>query len=443
MRLFELFIGFRYLKSKKHQAFISFNTLLSVFIVMIGVFILVVVISVMNGFQAQIKDKILDVDSHITVNGFNGENNEDGIIHYEEAARKILTNPEVISAEPYFSGKGILRVNRRISAIIIRGIGDGNSIPPDYRRFIDEAQEGMENPQNSFSGPDAKEIFIGREMAEYNSIFIGDIVELIVPKGQFNAITGSTPGVERFTVAGYFKTGYYDFDTSLVFTSLPVAQKLFGIDDRVWGIGVKIKDIYKMDRVARELQELLGYEFQTITAEDKNQNLFYALKIERFIMTVILFLVIVSAGFTIMGTLVMVVMEKRKAIGILKSLGATQASIMTIFVLEGFFIGIIGAVSGLVLGIATAINLEEIILWIERMINAIGFWIYQTFNMGTWIDIAVVPTHVYYIDQLPAEIKPAFITFISVFAVFLATVSSIFPAWHASRLKPVETIRDE
>ncbi|MFW5808630.1 MAG: ABC transporter permease, partial [Spirochaetota bacterium] len=205
----------------------------------------------------------------------------------------------------------------------------------------------------------------------------------------------------------------------------------------------KIQDIYKMNRVATELQEMLGYDYQTFTAEDRNQNLFYALNIEKFVMTVILFLVIVSAGFTIMGTLVMVVMEKRKAIGILKSLGATQASIMTIFVLEGFFIGIIGAVSGLLLGIVTAINLEAIILWIENVVNTVGVWIYTTFNIGTWIDVHIVPTHVYYIDQLPAEIKPAFITFIGVFAVFLATVSSIFPAWHASRLKPVETIRDE
>lgn len=443
MRLFELFIGFRYLKSKKHQAFISFNTLLSVLIVMIGVFILIVVISVMNGFQSQIKDKILDVDSHITINGYDGENFDGGIQEYDAVVEKVLDHPAVISADPYFQGQGILRVNDTISAVIIRGIGDGTEIPPDYIDFLRQGQEDMPDAVYEFSAPDAKEIFVGKEMADYKNIFVGDRVELIVPKGKFNVVTGSAPEVEKFTVAGYYKTGYLEFDTKMLLMSLPMAQKLYGMDDRVWGIGVKIRDIYKMKKVAAELQDMLGYEFQTFTAEDRNQNLFYALNIEKFVMTVILFLVIVSAGFTIMGTLVMVVMEKQKAIGILKSLGVSQSSIMTIFVLEGFFIGIIGAVSGLVLGIVTAINLEAIILTIEDVINAGAVWIYGLFDLGTWIDIQIVPTHVYYIDHLPAEIKPGFVTFIAVFAVFLATTSAIFPAWHASRLKPVETIRDE
>jgi lipoprotein-releasing system permease protein len=196
--------GFRYLKSKKHQAFISFNTLLSICIVLLGVFILIVVISVMNGFQAKIKDKIIDVDAHITVNGFNGHNFEDGIKNYREAVKLIKENSEVVSAEPYFQGQGILRVNSTISAVLIRGVGSGVDIPADYLKFIDEGQEGMPSARRSFQGPDVKEVFIGKEMAELRNVFIGDIIELIVPKGRFDAIAGSAPGVERFYRGGVF-----------------------------------------------------------------------------------------------------------------------------------------------------------------------------------------------------------------------------------------------
>lgn len=441
MNLYELFIGFRYLKSKKNQAFISFNTLLSIFIVFIGVFILIIVISVMNGFQAQIKDKILDVDSHITVMAYNSGSTETGMSNYNRVSETIKEYPEVVSAVPYFQGQGILRDKNKISAVLIRGVGEGNDLPPDFKKYVDVVRDDFPDCAEGFSGID--EVFVGLELAEMNHILIGETIEVIVAKGQFSVVTGSTPGVEKLKVVGYFKTGYYEFDTNMIITSLPTAQKIYDIPGRVWGIGVKIRDIFRMDQVASSLQSMLGYEFQVYTAEDRNQNLFYALNIEKFVMTVILFLVIVSAGFTIMGTLVMVVMEKRKAIGVLKSMGASPYSIMTIFVLEGFFIGLIGTVCGLCLGLATAINLETIILFIENVINVSGAWIFATFDLAIWTDIHIVPTHVYYIDHIPSEIKPGFVSFIAVFAVFLSTVAAIFPAWHASRLKPVETIRYE
>ncbi|MBN2436118.1 MAG: ABC transporter permease [Spirochaetes bacterium] len=445
MNLYELFIGFRYLKSKKHQAFISFNTLLSVGIVFLGVFILVLVISVMNGFQAQIKDKILDIDSHITINGYDGINFSAGIDDYEKVAKKILANPDVVSAEPFFQEEGILSFNRKISGVMIRGIGSEEGIPENIGKFIDEGQMGMENPQRGFTGPN--QVYIGKELSSLKQIYIDDTIEIIVAKqNQTDGLSGfaaSAPRIEKLKVVGYFKTGYYDFDTKMLITSLPTTQKIYGYEGKAWGIGVKVRDIYQVNRIAAELQEMLGFDYQTFTVEDRNENLFQALNIERLVMTVILFLTIISAGFTIMGTLVMVVMEKRKAIGILKSLGAKPSSIMTIFILEGFLIGVIGTVAGLFTGIAAALNLEQIIISIENFINYAGEWLYTAFNLGIWINKHIVPTHVYYIDAIPTEIKPGFVIFIAVFAVFLSTVASIFPAWHASRLKPVETIRYE
>ncbi len=433
MSLYELFIGFRYLKAKKSQGFISFNTVLSIFIVFIGVFILIVVISVMTGFQSQIKDKIIDVDSHITVATYFGESG-DGIRNYAELQKKIATVGGVTSINPYLQGQGLARYRTFITPVMIRGIGSIGALPDDVRTFIIEGEKNYQK---------AGEVYIGAEMAFNNNIRVGDTIELIVPRGRLTATTGVTPGMGSFKIAGFFKTGYYDFDTRLILMPLRSAQALYGVGDIVWGIGIKIYDIYKMDYLASKIQSVIGFQYQTLTAEQRNQNLFYALKLEKLIMTIILFLVVISAGFTIMGTLVMVVMEKKKAVGVLKSMGARPNSIMAIFVLEGFLIGVIGSVLGVIFGLAASLNLEAIIRWIERLINLTMTHIYKAFDLGVFYNISLVPKSVYYIDTIPAEINPEFVVLIASVAVFLATVAAIFPSWHASRLKPVETIRYE
>ncbi len=210
-----------------------------------------------------------------------------------------------------------------------------------------------------------------------------------------------------------------------------------------YAVGVKINDIYQMNRMSSILQSVIGYQYVTMTAEQRNHNLFYALRLEKLIMTIILFLVIISAGFTIMGTIVMVVMEKRKAIGVLKSMGARPRSIMIIFVLEGFLIGVTGSILGVIFGLAASLNLESIILWVEDSINAFMIWFYHIFNLGEFYRITLKPTSVYYIDSIPTEISPEFVVFIAAAAIFLATIAAIFPSWQASRQRPVETIRYE
>ncbi|PKL35732.1 MAG: hypothetical protein CVV44_19580 [Spirochaetae bacterium HGW-Spirochaetae-1] len=435
MKLYELFIGFRYLKSKKSQGFISFNTLLSVLIVGIGVFILIVVISVMNGFQAQIKDKILDVDSHITVSNIYGDIKGNSITEYNSLGERIRSIDGIVSVNPFIQGQGLLRHHSYISYVMIRGMGSRGNVPAEVKKFITEGGDDFAVK---------KGVYIGSEMALNYNIKRDQYIEIIVPRGQLTATEGVTPGIGRFKVLGFFKTGYYDFDTKLVIMSLAEAQNLFEVGNVAWGIGIKVKDVYnQLNRISSKIQSVIGFQYVTMTAEEKNQNLFYALKLEKLIMTIILFLVIISAGFTIMGTLVMVVMEKRKAIGILKSMGARPTSIMVIFIMEGFLIGVIGAVTGVIAGLAASLNLEAIILWIEKSINAVMAGIYQAFNLGIFYKISIVPTHVYYIDSIPTEVKPEFVAFIAIFAVFLATVSAIFPAWHASRQNPVETIRYE
>ncbi len=434
MNFFELFIGFRYLKAKKNQAFISFNTLLSIFIVFIGVFILILVISVMNGFQAQIKDKILDVDSHITVSRLHSEIRGDSIENYKPVVEKIQKIKGIKSVNPYIQGQGLLRHKTYINPVLIRGTGDKGNIPSDVKKFITQGSENFAIKTG---------VFIGEEMAINRKISAGESLELIVPKGKLTAYEGVLPGIGNYQVLGFFKTGYYDFDTKMIIMSLPDSQELFDVGDRITNIAVKVNDIYSLDNISSKIQSSVGFSFMTMTAEEKNHNLFYALRLEKLIMTIILFLIILSAGITIMGTLVMVVMEKRKAIGILKAMGAGTNSIMAIFVLEGFFIGLIGSMLGVFTGIAASLNLESIIRWVENSINFIISFIYKIFELGYYNKITIVPTHVYYIDVLPTQINPEFVVLISIFAVFLSTAAAIFPAWHASRLKPVEIIRYE
>lgn len=433
MSLFELFIGFRYLKAKKSQGIISFNTILSITIVCIGVFILIIVISVMNGFQSAIKDKILDVNYHISVINY-PISREKVIKNYTAIKNKIASIKGIKSAEPYVEGQAIFRFKDNFSPVVIRGEGSDKKLPEEVQKFITEGEK-------KYSGK--YEVFIGAEMALNNNIKIGDKIELIVAKGNMKTAEGIQPGKDIFTVIGYFKTHYYEYDTSLIIMSMKSAQRLYDMGDTASGIGAKVNDIYKMDYFAGKIQSTIGYEYQTRTAEEKNQNFFYALRLEKLIMTIILFLVIISALFTIMGTLVMVVAEKRRAIGILKSMGAKPKSIMAIFVMEGFLIGLTGSCIGVILGLAASVNLESIIVWIEKAINNTMSFIYGLFNLGFYERVSLVPKHVYYLDTIPTEISAEFVVTITVITVFLSTVAAIFPSWHASRLQPIETIRYE
>ncbi|MDY6969153.1 MAG: FtsX-like permease family protein, partial [Spirochaetota bacterium] len=337
-------------------------------------------------------------------------------------------------AIPYVQGQGLIRFQTYISPVVIRGIESRNRLPEDISKFITKGAKIFKR---------TNEVYIGAEMAYNYSIKIGNIIELIVPMGRLNAVTGITPATKKYKVIGFFKTGYYDFDNGLIIMSIPAAQKLYNIGKTIRGIGIKIDDVFKMDYTASQIQSVIGYDFQTLTAEQRNQNLFYALKLEKLIITIILFLIIISAGFTILGTLVMVVMEKRKSIGILKSMGAKPMSIMTIFVMEGFFIGLTGTFLGVIFGLAASLNLESIINWIENTINSVMGYIYYLFKLGSFLRISLVPKHVYYLDNIPTEINPEFIVFVAIIAVFLSTAATIFPAWNASRQLPAETIRYE
>ncbi len=433
MSLFELFIGFRYLKAKKTQGLMSFNTVLSIIIVFLGVFILIVVISIFSGLQSAIKDKILDVNSHLFLINY-PISREKGIKNYDRFKTKIESIKGVKSAEPYIENQALFRFKENISTVMVRGMGTEKNVPEEIKKYVVKGEK-------KYTGRNV--VYIGSEMASNNNINIGDKIELFVPKGKLTLKTGMEAGKGVFTVIGIFKTHYYEYDTSLIVMSLKSAQDLYEIGNTIMGIGIKIFDIWKMDQIAVNIQTEIGYEYQIMTAEEKNYNFFYALRLEKLSMIIILFLVIISAMFTIMGTMVMVVAEKRRSIGILKSMGAKPKSIMTIFVMEGFLIGLAGSLAGVILGLAASINLESIIDWIEAAINRTMSFFYHLFNLGIFERISLVPKRVYYLDRIPTQISVEFVVTIAIITVFLSTMAAIFPSWHASRLQPIETIRYE
>jgi lipoprotein-releasing system permease protein len=433
-RLYEFLISFRYLRAKKNQAFISFNTVLSIGIVFIGVFALIVVISVMNGFQAQIRDKILDISPHIEITSMYKAKKSKGLKRYREVVKEVEGIEGITDVYPYVQGQALMRYRGAIRPVMVEGVGSIEKMPQHITRFIRSGKEKFARERG---------VFLGEEMTLINGVDAGDYIDIIVPKGSIKTRVGVMPGLGRFKVLGFFKTGYYPYDTGMVVMTFPQAQKLFSLGDRAIGIAVKLKDIFAMDRTAATIQRGIGFDYATETAEDKNRNLFQALRLEKMIMTVILFLVIASSTITIMGTLVMVVMEKRKAVGILKAMGAKPLSIMVIFITEGFLIGVIGAFTGAMAGIAASLNLQAIILSIEKVVNLVMKYIFLLFNLGIPSPVSLVPDRVYYFDTIPAIVNPQFVTFVAVVAVFLSTMAALFPAWQASRMSPVDTIRYE
>ncbi len=432
MNLYELFIGIRYLKAKKSKGVISFNTVLSISIVVIGVFFLIIVISIFNGFQKTIKDKIFDMNFHISVTNYFFDNDK-GIKDYKRLKKRIESVKGIISAEPYIEGPAVFRFRRDNSFVAVRGMGFERSLPDVFLKFIVKGEKKFTN---------ADEVYIGYEMASNRNINIGDKIDLIVPKGKLSVTSNFQGGQGTFKVIGFFKTGYYEFDKGLVLMSVVAAQELYDIGDTVSGIGVKVSNIYNMDYTARLIQMTVG-DFQTRTIEEENQNRFNALKLQKLGQIIILFLVIVSALVTILGTVIIVVSEKRQAIGILKSMGAKARSIMTVFILEGFLIGLAGSVIGVILGLITSLNLETIIGWIQRIINGFMQFVYTIAGLGPFEPVSILPKDIYYMDSIPTEISPEFVVTITILTIFLSTIAAVFPAWHASRLQPVETIRYE
>ncbi len=439
---YELFIGLRYLRPKKGKGFFSFSFFLSTFIVFLGVFILIVVISVMGGFQQQIKDTLLQADSHILIRNRPHINTYKPLDNYQELVKKIETHKSVIWAMPYIRGDGLLRRSGVVKPVQIRGI----PVDPKTRMV----PKGLQSMIVNYFGekltlpsrlviPKGQKILAGYELKNEINLDTGTKLELIVPQGDLTARVGLQPVIEDFEVSGFFKTGYYAYDSSMVYISMKEAGRIYGVGDKAYGIAVKIKDLFASSKVRDEILDIIGHKYMGMTIEEQNENLFQALHLEKGVMSILLFLIIVAAAFNITGTLIWLVMDKRKAIGILKSLGASSSSILKIFIFQGFFIGVIGTGAGVLLGVLTASNMEVIIQNVEKVINFVMSFLYQLFG-AFWSKISIVPK-IYYVEGFPSQVELGFVLWVAGFTIIITTLSGLVPAWQAAKLQPVETMR--
>ena len=412
---YEMFIGLRYLRAKRKQTFVSLITLISIAGVMVGVTALIVVIAVMNGFKEDLRDKILGVTSHVVISRFDGN-----ISKYQEVRAKVGEVSGVNAATPFIYTQVMISSRKAISGAVLRGIEPKTAskvinLPKNLRAGSLEELEAENKPEGMRSTPG---IILGNELARNIGASRGEPVTVISPLGRLTPL-GRVPRSQTFRVAGIFDSGMYEYDSTIAYVSLWAAQRFLGIGDRVTGIEVRVDDIYAADRVARAIGKALGgYPYWSRDWMRMNKNLFSALKLEKIVMFIILTLIILVAAFNIVGTLIMVVIEKTRDIAILKSMGATRRSIMKIFMIEGAVIGLVGTLLGL-LGGYTICTLLATYKFIE------------------------LPSDVYYISTLPVQMNPLDVALIALAAIVITLAASVYPAWQASRFDPAEAIRYE
>ena len=412
---YELFIGLRYLKAKRKQTFVSLITFISIAGVMVGVTALIVVIAVMNGFKEDLRDKILGVTSHVVISRFDGN-----ISKYQQVRAKVEEVSGVSAATPFIYTQVMISSRKAISGAVLRGIEPKTAskvinLPKNLRAGSLEELEAEEKPEGMRSTPG---IILGNELARNIGVSRGEPVTVISPLGRLTPL-GRVPRSQTFRVAGIFDSGMYEYDSTIAYVSLWAAQRFLGIGDRVTGIEVRVDEIYEADRVAKAIGKALdGYPYWSRDWMRMNKNLFSALKLEKIVMFIILTLIILVAAFNIVGTLIMVVIEKTRDIAILKSMGATRSSIMKIFMIEGAVIGLVGTLLGL-LGGYTLCKLLATYKFIE------------------------LPSDVYYISTLPVQMNPFDVALIALAAIVITLAASVYPAWQASRFDPAEAIRYE
>ncbi len=380
----------------------------------LGVWALIVVLSVMNGFQQELRARILGVASHVQIQGL-----DDGLGAWQQVAREATENPEVVAAAPYINQQGLIANQQNVQGVLVRGI-----LPMEEDRVADIGQH-MKAGRLSDLRPGEFGIVLGSELAYAVNARLGEKVVLISPQGQVTP-AGILPRIKQFTVVGIFEVGMYEYDAGLALIELQDAQKLYRLGDRVSGVRLKLKDLFRAPSVARELTRSIREDVMVADWTRSHANFFRAVQIEKRVMFIILTLIVAVAAFNLVSSLVMAVTDKQADIAILRTLGATPASIMKIFMIQGSVIGVIGTLIGVLTGVITALNIETVVPAIERIFN-----------------VQFLAKDVYYISDLPSQLQSPDVIAVAAISLVLSFVATLYPSYRAARVNPAEALRYE
>ncbi len=408
------YIGLRYTRAKKRTQFISFITLTSILGIALGVTALITVLSVMNGFQDELRQRILGMTAHATITGRNGQLQDWSLLK-----QKLKNTPHIQGMAPFVRGQVMLNFDRRVSGSVLRGI------LPDQEPQVSDVGNKMKLGNLSSLTAGSFNIVLGKELANYLGVMLGDKVTVISP--QVNSTpAGIIPRLRRFTVSGVFEVGMYEYDRNMALVHMQDAAKLFRLRENVSGLRLKLDDLFNAPVISKQLANQLYPEYRVSDWTRAHSNFFRAIQTEKRVMFIILLLIVAVAAFNIVSTLVMVVTDKRGDIAILKTQGLSNPAVMGIFIVLGCVIGIIGTLLGTAGGVLLALNVETIVPAIEQLFG-----------------VHFMSAEVYYISEVPSKLDWNDVYQIAGVAFLLTLIATLYPAWQASRINPAEVLRYE
>jgi lipoprotein-releasing system permease protein len=415
---YELAVGLRYTRARRgtgRNAFVSFIAAVSMLGIALGVAALIVVLSVMNGFQEELRTRILSVASHIEIRALQGA----GLADWRGVARAAAANPHVKASAPYVFGQAMLSAGEVNRGTLIRGID------PALEETVADFGAHMREGSLSALKPGEFGIVLGADLARGLGVKSGDTVVVITPQGTVTP-AGTLPRVKSFHAVGVFEIGMYEFDSGLALIHIADAQKLYRMDDTVSGVRLKLDDLFAAPEVARALLPALPMDAEVRDWTLSHANFFRAVAIEKRMMFLILTLIVAVAAFNIVSAQMMVVTDKQADIAILRTQGASPASILAIFVIQGALVGTVGTVLGVAGGLALALNIETVVPFVERMLG-----------------IQFLDKSVYYISELPSQVQTGDVVLVAAIALALTLLATLYPSWRAARVNPAEALRYE
>ncbi len=409
------YIGLRYTRAKRRNHFISFISMTSILGIALGVTALITVLSVMNGFEKELRHRMLGMSAHVVVSTFNNHWPD-----WQEVAQQLQTRPHVTGVAPFVQGQGMITFNKNVKGTFLQGIA------PELEPQVSQVKDKMKAGSIDLLKAGQFGVVLGEELAHSLGVWVGQKITVVVPQTSVTPI-GILPRMKRFTVQGVFNVGMHDFDSNLVLLHREDLAKLLRMPaGSIHGLNLKLDDMFLAKSFSQQIQRELPGEYHSYDWTYRHKNFFEAIKMEKTVMFVILTLIVAVAAFNIVSTLVMVVTDKQADIAILRTLGATPGSVMAIFMVQGALIGVFGTLLGLGGGISLALNIETVIPALE---NVFG--------------IQFLPPDIYYISDLPSDLRWYDVYTISSLSLIISLLATIYPAWRASRTQPAEALRYE